>query len=97
MSNFKDYCKKAVLYSLDFPMSAYPSSSKQKEHMEQVYKTLNVESYIENSKAFITSTESSLTDKCWEVEYHADTGRYFINRYLRTNCCMMEKYGVETM
>ena len=77
MSKFIDCSKNAVLIALDFPMSAYSSSTHRKKHMKQVYDSLNIvwSCYtLGNHKALIMSTEDGLTDKYWEVTY--DTGRH---------------------
>ena len=102
MSNqdFIKHCKNAVLLTLDFPMAAYPSSVKRKEHIEQVKQSLNVSCFVcepKNYKACVVSTADGLKDKCWIVEYDNVRRRYYIDHYLVFCNNMIQGYDVESM
>lgn len=94
--DFIKHCKNAVLLTLDFPMAAYPSSVKRKEHIEQVKQSLNVLCFVCEPKILLSRNPNiirKLTPReFWRLQGFTDQ-QFEIAQALNSNAQLYKQAG----
>lgn len=86
MDNFIENCKNAVMQTLSFPISMYPSHQSRMQDVKLVYKSLNIVWFsktLQNHKALVMSTSEDFDYVYWEVTYNGDKHEYYVDKYIK--------------